>query len=264
MFTTLLEELVPGLESVNFGVSGYSTDQELLLYQHEGYKYKADIILILVTGNDLQANTESVVYGVYAKPVFHLENGNLVLHNYPVQQTPQLVHYAAKMVSSLYLMKGLNNLREQFRNSDTPHGEKLNSKGITNLPVIRKGSGTLSFQGEPAESLMMAELLELRYSVIEKQPKAKILMVFREDRSSFRRMCTYLKGEGISCFLLGPYLNEIDDELYLPGDLHWNARGHQIVAKVLAEAIEHEFARVETRPAHDGLKKAGNLGDEGR
>ena len=53
MFTTLLEELVPDLEAVNLGVSGYSTDQELLLYQNEGYKYQADMVVILVVENDL-------------------------------------------------------------------------------------------------------------------------------------------------------------------------------------------------------------------
>lgn len=102
---------------------------------------------------------------------------------------------------------------------------------------------------------MVEELLELRYSVIEKQPKAKILMVFHEDTSSFHKMCPYLKRQGISClFLLAPYLAEIDEPYHLSGDNHWNARGHHLVAKFLAGAIEYEFARVETRPTHDALK----------
>ena len=250
MFTTRLEEILPGLEAVNLGVSGYSTDQELLLYQNEGYKYQADMIVILVTGNDLQGITEPVIFFSYAKPVFRLESGNLVLRNYPVQQTPRLVHYAAKLASRSYLMTGLNRLRERFGRSHTLHGEKSNSKELTNPKVAGNGNGKLSFPGKPVESLMVEELLELRYSIIEKQPKAKFLVVFREDRRDFRKMCSYLRGQGISCLLLGHYLDGIDEAITLPQDFHWNARGHELVAKVLAEAMEYEFARVETRPAH--------------
>lgn len=255
MFTAVLEELVPDLEAVNLGVSGYSTDQELLLYQNEGYKYQADIIVILVVKNDLKANTESVVYVTYAKPVFRLENGNLVLYNYPVQQTPQLVNYAAKLASRSYLMRGLNRLRERFRTKgNTLYNERSNFKGSTNLPVVREDGGKLSFTGNPAEILMVKELLELRDSIIEKQTKAKILVAFHDDHPSFQKMCPYLQGLGISCLWLAPYLAEVDEPYHLQGDSHWNARGHELVGKFLAEAIENEFARSEKISTHADLK----------
>ncbi|MDN5941962.1 MAG: hypothetical protein L0H94_08785 [Nitrospira sp.] len=251
MFTTLLEGLVPNLETVNLGVSGYSTDQELLLYQNEGYKYQADMIVILVVENDLLGITESTVYLTYPKPVFRLENDNLVLHNYPVQQTPKLIQYAAKLASGLYLMKGLNGLREQFGRGNTHPGEKSSSKELTNPVGDRKDGDKLSFPDKPVERLMIEELHELRRTIIEKQPEAKIVIAFNKDILSFRKICSHLRGEGISCLLLGQYFDGTDEAIHLPGDLHWNARGHELVAKVLAEAIKHEFARVETRPGQD-------------
>ena len=43
LFTHVLEEkLRPGARVINLGVSGYSTDQELLLYRDRGRKYDPD------------------------------------------------------------------------------------------------------------------------------------------------------------------------------------------------------------------------------
>lgn len=66
MFTSRMEKQIPNLEIVNLGVSGYSTDQELLLYEDEGRKYKADLAVIVVAVNDFEGNmltAQSHVYG---------------------------------------------------------------------------------------------------------------------------------------------------------------------------------------------------------
>ena len=255
MFTSVLEDLVPNLETVNLGVSGYSTDQELLLYQNEGYKYQADIVVILVVRNDLKANTESMVYVTYAKPVFRLENGNLILHNYPVKQTPKLINDAAHLISKSYLMRGLNRLRERFgKKGNTLYNERSNFNGVTNLPVVKDDRGTVSFTGNPADILMVKELLELRDSIREKQTKSKILVVFHEARSTFEKMYLYLKGLGVSSLWLAPYLAEVGEPYHLQGDNHWNARGHELVGKFLAEAIEDELAQVKTGSVSEDLK----------
>ena len=68
-------------EIVNFGVSGYGSDQEYLLYQLMGTKFIADEVVVAFTPyNDVANNLAAKEYG-YLKPYFTLENGQPVLHN---------------------------------------------------------------------------------------------------------------------------------------------------------------------------------------
>jgi hypothetical protein len=68
------------LELVNMGVSGYGTDQELLLYRDFGSKFDVDaVVLAFTTYNDIDNNLDKRAYG-YQKPYFKLDNG-LTLHD---------------------------------------------------------------------------------------------------------------------------------------------------------------------------------------
>ena len=73
-------------EVITMGMSGYSTDQELLYYQYEGKKYCPDLTILMFHENDVWLNTQSVVPGdfPYNKPLFILKDGELELTNIPV------------------------------------------------------------------------------------------------------------------------------------------------------------------------------------
>ncbi|MBF0195907.1 MAG: SGNH/GDSL hydrolase family protein, partial [Magnetococcales bacterium] len=79
----LLSQCAPNKESKNieilgFGVSGYSTAQELLVLENRVWKYKPDLIILgFFTGNDLLENSRELG-GDAMQPVFDLKNG--VLH----------------------------------------------------------------------------------------------------------------------------------------------------------------------------------------
>jgi lysophospholipase L1-like esterase len=73
-------------EVINLGVGGYSTDQELLLYQTEGRKYHPDLTVLMFHDNDIWFNGQAR-YGPWGrgyKPLFHLEWETLRLTNVPV------------------------------------------------------------------------------------------------------------------------------------------------------------------------------------
>jgi len=68
----------PHVEVINFGVSGYSTSQELLLLQKEVVKYKPDLIVVLYSRGD--SDESSVDPAKYAtaepRPYFYLDQNN--------------------------------------------------------------------------------------------------------------------------------------------------------------------------------------------
>ncbi len=77
-------------EVINFGVAGYGTDQELLLFEKLGRHYQPDIVVVLFYGNDLWNNASRRGIGAERgyKPFFSLgRNGRLALAGTPVTRT---------------------------------------------------------------------------------------------------------------------------------------------------------------------------------
>jgi hypothetical protein len=73
------------VEIVNLGVSGYGTDQEVLLWERDGRLFRPDHLVLCVTlANDLDEILYDSTYD-YAKPVFRIgPDGAPVLLNVPV------------------------------------------------------------------------------------------------------------------------------------------------------------------------------------
>jgi hypothetical protein len=72
-------------EVIPAGVGGYSTDQEVLLFQKEGQKYHPDLTVLMFYDNDVWYN-QSPSYWRGFKPLFKLTDDRLVLTNVPVPQ----------------------------------------------------------------------------------------------------------------------------------------------------------------------------------
>lgn len=83
VFTRLLEQRLGNVQVWNLGVSGYSTDQELLLYQELGPRIRPDVVLLMVSRNDYASNTTSA-QGGYDKPRFVERDGRFELTGVPV------------------------------------------------------------------------------------------------------------------------------------------------------------------------------------
>jgi len=74
-------------EIINFGVSGYGTDQEYLSYLLKGQSFEVDEVMLAFTlYNDVDNNLASTQYS-RLKPYFRFEGGQLVLHNEHVRDT---------------------------------------------------------------------------------------------------------------------------------------------------------------------------------
>ncbi|WNM63514.1 SGNH/GDSL hydrolase family protein [Candidatus Nitrospira neomarina] len=69
------------VEAINFGVSGFSTAQELLVLRHKASLYDPDLVLLaLYTENDIRGNLRAL-YGKNNIPYFIMSGGRLVLDN---------------------------------------------------------------------------------------------------------------------------------------------------------------------------------------
>jgi GDSL-like Lipase/Acylhydrolase family len=83
-FVEVLESDLAGVESVNAGVIGYGTDQQLLYYERDGRALRPDLTVVGLNAYDLRDNISTSVRSGYQKPLFELRENALVLTNVPV------------------------------------------------------------------------------------------------------------------------------------------------------------------------------------
>ena len=79
------------VEVINFGVAGFGTDQEMLLFEKLGSQYRPDQVLVFFYANDLANNSSRMGIGAERgyKPQFRLgRNGQLFLTGVPVKKVP--------------------------------------------------------------------------------------------------------------------------------------------------------------------------------
>jgi hypothetical protein len=88
VFTTHLERLLRrrrgDYDVINLGVNGFSTDQELLLFQEMADRLRPDVVILVMCDNDFNGNLQDFVFRRYYKPFFTLSAGALSVHNQPV------------------------------------------------------------------------------------------------------------------------------------------------------------------------------------
>ncbi len=66
------------VECMNFGISGYDTQQEVLCYENEVRPYKPDmVVLAMYVNNDFSGNLFYVRGSNFGRPYFHLADGKL-------------------------------------------------------------------------------------------------------------------------------------------------------------------------------------------
>ncbi|MFQ5546163.1 MAG: hypothetical protein ACE5FE_09310, partial [Acidiferrobacterales bacterium] len=95
------------------------------------------------------------------------------------------------------------------------------------------GQNVLLRDGTP--SITTRLLLALREET--ERDGADLLVVFVEDMTDGPIFATFLQQHDVESVLLGRYLTHDDKSLHLPDGRHWNAAGHAIVARVLANRL---------------------------
>ena len=253
MFTTQMEKLLPNTQVVNLGVSGYSTDQELLLYQDEGRKYRADIVVIVVAANDRAGNERNVENLIYGKPRFIVRNGNLELTNNPVEETSWMKRAAVWLTWRSFVLSQLHRTIYQAGATGAMAPEKIrereNSEITDSSGVNHKRTAPLA-----AWEITLRLLMEMKRTI--EKDGAELLVVLSDGigMSAASEIGAFLKSSQINGIFLDEYLGANDPSLHLPDQVHWSPAGNKIVASVVAEKLRRENVWVFDRKAEGRAK----------
>jgi hypothetical protein len=231
-FSQLLQKSM-GLEVINAGVSGYSTDQELLWYRNEGIKYDSDLVILQFTGNDVGDNSQGLVSTIYYKPRFVLQDGQLVATGYPVPKTsPQgRLVYSLSQHSALAFFV----VQRYFALLSVYGGIKAK---VYHAPAV--GSGGAG-QGEPFK-LTIALIDEIRSMAATKGAKFMIVATDRwwnaPSGATYKDFISALRHQGFLVLDVEAIPGFDPETMLIPNDGHWNQAGNAFVAAQLKTFIE--------------------------
>jgi lysophospholipase L1-like esterase len=230
IFSTRIQQACSDVEVVNLAVSGYSTDQELLLFREKGIAYDPDVVILVMAGNDFESNTRSKEYVYYHKPVFVLEDGELELTNRPVPRANALLRFAASTSKRSYLLTQLNRVFQGIREK----GERERRAARRKKEPPRDD---VEFPRTPAERIT-GLLVESFISTVE-STGAPLIIVFVDGQGGRdRRLAGYLGETSAALVHVDDYIpSSAYDDYHLPGDFHWNPTGHAIVGDALLDVL---------------------------
>ena len=232
-FSQILEKSLD-VEVINAGVSGYSTDQELLWYRNEGIKYETDLVILVVTGNDVGDNDQELVSTIYYKPRFLLERGKLVLKAYPVPKTsPQ-----GKFIYSLSQRSALAYfLIQRYFDVRSLYGKYRANADSTGPSASAAGTPTEPFK------LTIALIDEMKALAESKHAK---FMIVSNDRwwnypgeEIYRDFVATMQNEGFLVLDVESLPGFDPKAMLIPGDGHWSRAGHAFVTEQIKDFIEH-------------------------
>lgn len=212
-------------EVLNGGVSGYSTEQELLWFERLEW-LRPEIVVLVVCDNDFAANTEDAAYEVYRKPVFELTDGGLALRNVPVPTLTRWERAKRWLAVRSYAWGWLRTRR-------TASGEPPPFLAWMQVAVPNR-------TGQEPLSVTTELVATLDNRVRAAGGRLLVMNTARrgEDRLAIGRLLHRLRARGVRCLRIDMPMEEARQAK--PGgawdfgsDSHWNVDAHRLAAELV-------------------------------
>ena len=128
-----LEQIEPGLETVNLGQGGYGLDQIFLRVRRDGAGFDHDVLLFAFTRDDF-SRMEKDDYHHYAKPVLRVGgDGELEVHNVPVPDNGRRMPWLVRNLSVFERLRIVELTRPALRALRPPAASGLTAGEIADL-----------------------------------------------------------------------------------------------------------------------------------
>lgn len=133
----LLEDSFPDTEFVNASVAGYGTDQQLLFFREEGYRYAPDLVLYLFHPNDVEDNNAGRRYR-YPKPQFVFDaTGGLRLTGVPVPTLSLREKFGRFLQQRTYVLHRVWDWRSHLEDAWRGGRAKTETRAVVPAPAAR-------------------------------------------------------------------------------------------------------------------------------
>lgn len=263
LFTTRLSGLLKGrkpypVDVINMGVAGYSTDQELLVFNSQGKKYAPDITVLMFYYRSVWYNNQDL-YWRGCKPKFEVHGGQLSL--IPVNDT------ACRTSSKGGVKAWLGTHSRLFGFvKDCVERNDVLTRWLISLHLKKVPDEFASWRMAPAtateEAWQMTRRLLIEFKSRAEEAGSAFVVFYIptsseiddgirqatmrrygfseqqwDPRETLRRLKSICAGEGISLIDPTAEFKKSGQRLYYVHDGHWNSQGNAFAARVLAQAL---------------------------
>lgn len=221
-FPARLEASLPDTEVIDGAVSGYSTDQSLIWLRREGLRYEPDTVVYVLSGNDDIMNHMRRAYWIYYKPVFRLVPPHgLVLEGVPVPRASRLE-------------RALHGLRSRSALARATEVAWLGQEAAFVNPAHPLPG--------PADAHRLTVALVNAMRAAARSVGAELVVVatpqfWFSPTGSYPRLLAELREAGHDVIDVVSLPDWDARTMEIPGDGHWNARGHALVAEALTARL---------------------------
>lgn len=237
-YPAAMEAHQPGLEVLNMGVASYGVDQITLLYPEIGKKFQPDFVLLSLYPEGFWRSLRAFTDGGYGKPYYVLDsNQKLHLRHVPVPknrdfETPQFpkvleCNSFQRVFHSSALFRFLNKAKMRLLKQLGSEDPDSSPEWILGRAILKQTLDQIKSENIPVALVLIP-------------PQRWITGTDEPLRKSLER---FSRREGIDLIDLTPLFQKAAAEkgvetFYIRDDLHWTAKGHQLVATTLLEYLQ--------------------------
>ena len=258
----LAKQLHREVEVLNFGVSGYSTVQELQLLRNHVWQFEPDVVLLaFYTGNDLRNNSKKLE-GDQVKPFYVLDGDRMVLDNsfreHPLYLKCQTnwVKFKSGLINRSRVLQVISESRSRGAQPTSISGLKGNYLKPPSKPAWHEAwdltERVILMMHENVQSHHAQFWLVTLSADIQVHPDAQVRKEFCETNKvndllyPDKRLRAFAQKRSIESVMLAEPLQRMADEtgVYLHGFSntkmgrgHWNENGHRAAGKLIAEVM---------------------------
>lgn len=246
-------------EVLNGGVAGWGTDNSLLFFRHEGWKYRPDLVVLAFnTANDIMENHHALMRGTGfpypEKPSFALEESRLVLRSFPLPARSVLARLGFRVQQSLFRHSALYRFLDQLSlriprlaaaaPPPPPRPTSAWDVYVKDYPPAWREAWRIT-RGLVLELRRTVEARGSRFAVLVLNSRGEVTTDTKKawgapDKPN-RLIVDFLTRRGIFAIpLLEPFrahYRETGVTGYFGWDVHWAPAGHELAARVLAARL---------------------------
>lgn len=256
------------VETLNFGVGGYGTAEELLILKRKVWKYDPDLILLMITpGNDLLDNLRPVRQAILDPLHYRSPSKASVIFRHTMDTLAQKSRVASVLVRAGQLAKV--GIKSVFANSTSqnrqvlPESFLLEEDMLKNEVLLPPKNVFWNQAWETTERLLDLFAEEVRahqkallfvtdntslqvFPISAERKKAMAIIGAQDLFYPDHRLERFSAERGISVLVLAPKLLAFAEKNgdYFQGFPntrlgigHWNVLGHRVVSELISEKI---------------------------
>lgn len=223
--------------SYNLGMAGFSTDQELLTLRKFGPMIKPRVVVLFFCFNDIIFNKTKFLRAV-PKPHFIVNaDGSLTLENVPVPQMPkrnpvwQWIKKHSALTQLIVTVMERRAFEEQVKQQTPTSRQGISAEKDITYYLLK----AILDECEHLEAQLILFNTPSNRDATKKSPATP------RGIQQIMRWCSEL---GITAVDLFPVFHrdftEHGEDLYIWDCMHWNERGHRLVAQELLKMLKSE------------------------